>query len=323
MSFEPKNAGLPFDHIWGVDFSGARLAGRFIWLARCEVVGGRLRLVELDSLESLCGTAEREAALAWLVRAIRQSRSALWAIDFPFGLPVEIFPPGASWQDQLEDVARFGMDGAAAGARVNGDKNPHPILRKPPEDMEREIRADAYGRECVRRAKELGGAMHLFRVCDRAARTPFDCYHYRIIYQTFHGMRDVLRPLRGTRGTAIGPFDAGYFGAKFSGRGRVVIEACPSSTLKHLKLPYQNYKQPTGGALEPRRLRTRKTILAGIGRHIEIGPTYRRRIMRNPGGDALDAVIAAAGAWLAWRNNEHAAIAGHPRHSREGFVYFG
>jgi hypothetical protein len=305
MSFEPKNAGLPFGHIWGVDFSGARLAGRYIWLARCEVTRGRLRLVELDSLESLCGTAEREAALAWLVRTIRGSRSALWAIDFPFGLPVEIFPPGASWQDQLEDVARHGGQNGAADAGPNG------------------ARADEYGRECVRRAKLLGGAMHLFRVCDRAARTPFDCYHYRIIYQTFHGMRDVLRPLRGTRGTAIGPFDAGYFGAKFSGRGRVVIEACPSSTLKHLKLPYQNYKQPTGGALEPRRLRTRKTILAGIGRHIEIGPGHLRKIMRNPGGDALDAVIAAAGAWLAWRNNEHSAIAGHPRHSREGFVYFG
>lgn len=300
MNTGQGNGGFAFREIWGVDFSGARLAGRFIWLARCEVNGGRLRLVDLDSLESLCGTAERDPALSWLVGKIRQSKSALWAIDFPFGLPVEIFPEGATWADQLEDVARFGVNGAA-----------------------NEARADEFGRECVRRAKLLGGAMHLFRACDRAARTPFDCYHYRIIYQTFHGMRDVLRPLRGTRGTAIGPFDADYFGARFSGRGRVVIEACPSSTLKHLKLPYQNYKQPTGGALEPRRRRTRARILEGIGKHIEIGASHRRKIMRNPGGDALDAVIAAVGAWLAWQKVEHRAIAGHARHPKEGYVFFG
>ena len=35
----------------GVDFSGAALAGRNIWLARCNVVHSKLRLVALDRLE--------------------------------------------------------------------------------------------------------------------------------------------------------------------------------------------------------------------------------------------------------------------------------
>ena len=34
--------------------------------------------------------------------------------------------------------------------------------------------------------------MHIRRLTDREAKAPFDCYHYRIIHQTFYGMRDVL-----------------------------------------------------------------------------------------------------------------------------------
>ena len=56
---------------------------------------------------------------------------------------------------------------------------------------------DGYGAglECVRRSKELCGAKHIRRLTDIEERAPFDPYHYRIIYQTFHGMRDVLAPL--------------------------------------------------------------------------------------------------------------------------------
>ena len=44
-------------------------------------------------------------------------------------------------------------------------------------------------------------------------------------------------------------------------------------------------------------------------------------MMRNPGGDALDAVIAAVGAWRAVQAADHAAIARHPRYKREGRLY--
>jgi hypothetical protein len=43
--------------------------------------------------------------------------------------------------------------------------------------------------------------------------------------------------------------------------------------------------------------------------------------MRNGGGDSLDAVIAAVGAWLAYRMSNHAAIARHPRYKLEGYLY--
>jgi hypothetical protein len=148
---------LTITAVYGVDFSGARLAGRNTWLARLEPATSKTalpRLTELACLEKLCGTAERGAALAHLVGLIGGSRQALWALDFPFGLPIEVAGDCAAWADQLAFLRDWGED------------------------------AYGLGLECVRRALALGGRMHIRRLTDTEARAPFDCYHYRIIYQT-------------------------------------------------------------------------------------------------------------------------------------------
>jgi hypothetical protein len=43
--------------------------------------------------------------------------------------------------------------------------------------------------------------------------------------------------------------------------------------------------------------------------------------MRDPGGDALDAIVAAVGAHAAWRDRDHGAIARDERARREGVLY--
>ena len=59
-----RPAGAPvFRHVYGVDFSGAKLAGRAAWVARADVTKDRLILRELNSLEKLCGCAERDQSL--------------------------------------------------------------------------------------------------------------------------------------------------------------------------------------------------------------------------------------------------------------------
>src|SRR5262245_53433366 len=91
-----------FNVVFGVDFSGARLAGRNTWVAELRPAVRRpSRLVALHRLETLAGTADRAPALAHLVRLIRASDRALWAFDFPFGLPVEVMAAGARWDDQF------------------------------------------------------------------------------------------------------------------------------------------------------------------------------------------------------------------------------
>ena len=284
---------MQFSAVYGVDFSGARLAGRNTWVARVEQAGrgartSPYRLTTLARLEDLCGTAERGAALAHLVGVIDKSEGALWALDFPFGLPVEVMGEGARWNCQFDFLREWGEDDYGVGL------------------------------ECIRRAEGMGREKHIRRLTDIEEKAPFDPYHYRIIYQTFYGMRDVLGPLRRRRQTAILPFQY----RRLAGARRVLVEACPASTLKRLGLPHQNYKQPEGGPLTPKRRRTRRHILDGLARLVSLTDTDRRRIMRNGGGDALDAVLAAVGASHAVRTLDHDAIARHPRYPREGHLYY-
>ena len=281
-----------FGAIYGVDFSGARLAGRTTWIARLDPLGPGagppFALGALDRLDRLAGTAEREAGLAHLVRLVSKSANALWALDFPFGLPVELFPPRSRWPRQFALV--------------------------------REYRTDDYGLglECVRRARALGRRMHIRRQTDVDARAPFDPYHYRIIYQTMYGMHAVLRPLRRAPRTAVLPFQYD----RLESADRVLVEACPASTLKRLGLPHQNYKQPAGGPLTRRRRLTRRAILDGVATLARIGDRDRRVMMRDPGGDAIDAVLAALGGAHAFAAADHDRIARHPRYPREGHLYF-
>jgi hypothetical protein len=130
-------------------------------------------------------------------------------------------------------------------------------------------------------------------------------------------MRDVLGPLALVRRTAVLPFQY----RRLETACRVLVEACPSSTLKRLGLPHQNYKQPQGGPLTSRRRRTRRAILAGLAGHVQVGDGQRRLLMRNGGGDALDAVLAALGAAQAWPATDHRRIARHPRYPREGHLF--
>jgi hypothetical protein len=279
-----------FGAVYGVDFSGAKQAGRNTWVARLALAEGGAgpgSLAWLANLGRLCGTAERGPALAHLVGLIAASDGALWGLDFPFGLPVELMAPGAGWEAQFDFLGGWGEDAYGAGL------------------------------ECLRRAQALGGPNHIRRATDAETRAPFDAYHYRIIYQTFHGMRDVLGPLRRLRRTAILPFHY----RRLPTARRVLVEACPASTLRRLGLPHQNYKQPGGGPLTGKRRRTRRAILEGLAAHVALTPAQRRVLMRNPGGDALDAVIAALGAAQAWAAADHRAVARHPRYRREGRLY--
>ena len=274
-----------FRTAFGVDFSGAKRAGRTAWVAEVSLEHPRPRLVGLAPLGRLAGDDARGPALAWLSDRIARSGAALWAMDFPFGLPLELL--GDGWPSQLEVVRTW-----------NGG-------------------AYDFGLHCVAEAKRLCGTMHPRRLTDTEAKAPFDCTHYRIIYQTFHGMRDVLGPLERTPGTCVLPFQW----RKLPRATRVLVESCPASTLKRHGLPHRNYKQPAGGKLERFRLRNRQAILAWLEARCEITRHRRRVMLTDPGGDALDATLCAVGGLLAVRETGLAAVRAHPRYRREGMIF--
>ena len=276
--------------VFGVDFSGARNSGVNAWIAETELTAGEamLRLTKLAPLGRLAGGDDRDTVNDYLVAQIRSSEATLWGFDFPFGLPIELKLGG--WRRNLRELRRFPGD------------------------------AKDYGRFLVERSRQLVDTMHIRRITDRETQTPFDCYHYRIIYQTFHGMRDVLGRVAGDDATCVLPFQFTKLSSSNRPR-RVVVEACPSSTLKRLGLPHRLYKQRSGKPPTAEQQAVRRTILAAIGRSVKISPRHRQTILSNPGGDALDSVLAAVGSFTAWRSDDHAAVARHSRYRREGRVY--
>jgi hypothetical protein len=146
-----------FATYYGVDFSGARKAGDALWVAELtprprrgrRSASPRLVLKSLERMTTLCGTADRGPVLRSLVELVRQSESALWGFDVPFGLPVELFTPGSTWADQFAFLSEWAEEAYACGL------------------------------ECVRRSMELLGRMHIRRATDTEAKAPFDAFHYR------------------------------------------------------------------------------------------------------------------------------------------------
>ena len=300
--------------VCGVDFSGASKSGKTAWMAKFEAdwSAETLKLVQLASLGKLAGSDERSAVCSYLAEQISASQDTLWAMDFPFGLPIEL--GGDDWMAQLDMVLSFEPDG--------GSGNP----------------AAAFGRQLSVTAREIVSNGRIRRKTDVETSTPFDSYHYRIIYQTFHGMRDVLLPISKTPGTAVIPFQ--YH--KMESASRIVVESCPSSSLKYWGLPHSRYKQSGGKPPTSVHRSNRTLIMRGIhalpklfsvkdfsgnaeNRIIPSSPSissHRRRvIMQDSGGDALDAVLAGLGGWRAFHSTNHTDALLDNRYRSEGRVY--
>jgi hypothetical protein len=47
----------------------------------------------------------------------------------------------------------------------------------------------------------------------------------------------------------------------------------------------------------------------------------RDRLVDDPAGDAVVAMLAAVGAWRGYRNYDHARLRADPDYAAEGFVY--
>src|SRR5262245_29282232 len=211
MSLDRIHSMIPTIH--GVDFSGAADAGKRIWIASGRDAAGRLRIQACMPAEELPGSgSDRGASIAALLDFIRRQRGGLVGLDFPFGLPQTIVGM-RSWE---EFVLGF------------------PARYRDPERLRAVCRSAAGGRE-------------LKRATDSDARTPFSAYNLRLYLQTYHGIRDLLRPLVAGGNARVLPMQR-----PSSGRPSL-MEVCPASTLKDLAL-YLPYK---GRTIAHRRSRRR------------------------------------------------------------------
>lgn len=191
--------------VYGVDFSGAKNAGKKIWIARGVVDGDALRIEDCRRAEALPGSGKsRDRCLAALRDFMGRKETAVFGLDFPFGLP-RVLIKQDSWE---VFVLSF------------------------PDDY---TSPEAFRRVC----RETAGGRELKRVTDRESQTPFSPYNLRLYRQTYFGIRDVLHPLVRDRLACVLPMQSALPDRLW------ILEICPASTLKRENLYLRGYKRGT------------------------------------------------------------------------------
>jgi len=189
----------------GIDFSGARDAGRKIWIAEGRSVGsGTFNLEHLfPAVELPASGNSPQAAIPALARYISEQGSARIGCDFPFGLPRPLVN-ASTWTDfVIQYPDRF----------ANADAFRH------------QLRHHTQKREFKRQT-------------DLIARTPFNSYNLRLYRQTWWGIAGVLRPLVQEAAIVVRPQQRDR-----AGRPQL-LEVCAACTLKSIDLypPYKGRK---------------------------------------------------------------------------------
>jgi hypothetical protein len=213
-----------------VDFSGAKDAGRKIWIAEGEPSSKGLHILSCLPAEELPGGArERDAALSALHKFIAGQRHGIFGCDFPFALPRKIM--GAKTWDHF--IAGFEHADAAAL------------------------------RESCRR---ISPGCEPKRETDKDARTPWCAFNLRLHHQTYWGLAGLLRPLVQAGKAAVLPmqepaaglawmietcpasvlkrldWQGSYKHAGLADRRRAILQ----------RLQYQGHLAPLGGKLADR-----------------------------------------------------------------------
>jgi hypothetical protein len=168
--------------------------------------------------------------------------------------------------------------------------------------------AEAFRREC----RAAAGGRELRRRTDSESKTPFSPYNLRLYRQTYYGVRDLLHPLVRDGLASVLPMQ------RPAPDWPWVLEICPASTVKREGLP-TSYKGRADGPKRAAREIILRT-LEGTGRLVVESEPSRALILDDPGGDALDSVIAAYAVLRALR--DPAGLTTEDRDYRiEGYVY--
>ena len=98
-----KSSQYPPRRVHGIDFSGAKDAGRRIWMASGIIEGDILLIEECRRAGTLPGSGKsRDACFSALRDFIEKDRTGVFGFDFPFGLPQKLIKEN-SWRDFFLD----------------------------------------------------------------------------------------------------------------------------------------------------------------------------------------------------------------------------
>lgn len=189
----------------GVDFSGARDAGKRIWIAEGVERSGQIVVEALYPARELSGSVQRDESLAALQKYIGDLGNSVIGIDAPNSLPLQLMNP--DWAVWFAAIAAHGS-------------------------------AQVFKANCTSRWMKLTGSREKEgrRGCDREAGTPFSAWNERLYRQTWYLLTGIYAPLLAAKKVTIAPYQKPE-----SGKPRLA-EICPASTLKRLELYGTKYK---------------------------------------------------------------------------------
>ncbi|WP_423743939.1 DUF429 domain-containing protein (plasmid) [Haladaptatus sp. SPP-AMP-3] len=155
----------------GIDFSGAKDAGKHIWISTGTEYPGTLQITYCEQASDFFGVGtDRNTVFKELVDWIDSLNNATVGIDFPFGVPkvmAEVMFQAKSWKEFVNSSLWSGL-------------NP-----------------ERFRQQCVNFSKN--------ELRDTDAMHRADCPHsIRIYKQTFYGVKDILQPLL-QRNVSIAP----------------------------------------------------------------------------------------------------------------------
>ncbi|MFP4105056.1 MAG: hypothetical protein ACLFVU_03105 [Phycisphaerae bacterium] len=239
-----------------MDFSGAENAGTKIWIASGRIHGRQLLLSELIRADELPDSGPgRSACMPVLRRFITDHRSGLFGVDFPLTLPKQ-YLGSSDWRNFVHELC-YTSDSPQ-------------IFRK----------------RCIK----LSGGKELKRHTERRAQVPFSAVNLRLYKQTYYGLKDLIAPLVESDKVRVLPYQP------LAEDKPAIVEICPASSIKDIqqhsdKKLYAPYKGDSPG-----HRKAREDILAYVERTGLVSLlswNLRWEAIEDPGGDALDAVLAA------------------------------
>ncbi|MFC4360073.1 DUF429 domain-containing protein [Halobium salinum] len=271
----------PPNRVHGVGFRAGKLtAGDDTWLASCRVDGDELVVESCRSASDALGVrAAREAAVPAVTRFVAGlDGDAAVGFDFPFGLPRHIVVD-RPWEGFLFEFPNWFAS------------------------------ADDMRERCRMHAELVSGGekLLLLRATDRplSAVSPYD---ERLATETFHGIRDVLRPLVTTGQAVAVPIQEPDPDCPS------LLETYPAGTLDTMSL------SPPASASDPEESAARRERIVARLADAGVRPTDEVREAMHRSDDALSAVLVA---FAAYRNTlDGGAIrTDDEEHVHEGYIY--
>lgn len=272
--------------VYGVDFSGAKDAGKKIWIAEIECDDEPV-LIDCSPAAERFGVSTDRAVIH---RALAGQLATLFddavvGLDFPFSIPQSLVHAD-DWETFLLE-----FPGTFVG----------------PED---------FRRRCKSRAARLEGDTDEYKRACEKDHEGLPAYHYYLFKQTFYGIRDVLRPLVLSGAVRVPPMQS-------TDESRTtVIETYPAGVLDELdaeKTHRDKYKQSNEDSREKRQknlevLEAQTQLVIDDSDHEKL----RRRILDDSEGDGLDAALAA---YAAWTYADSGDSFDHQYDPQEGWIY--